>query len=92
MFRSFFFSSRAKSEYLCLFSFSLIYYANIYGRWPVIISPCFSYAYKIKQEFFQAETASVLLYGFTTWALTIRLEKNLDGFNTQNATSYFEQI
>ena len=30
---------------------------------------------KIKRSFFQAAVASILLYGFTTWTLTKRLEK-----------------
>ena len=34
---------------------------------------------KIKRSFFQAAVASILLYGCTTWTLTKRLEKKLDG-------------
>ena len=34
---------------------------------------------KMKRSFFQAVVASILLYGCTTWTLTKRLEKNLDG-------------
>ena len=34
---------------------------------------------KIKCSFFQAELVSILLYGCTTWTLTKRLEKKLDG-------------
>ena len=34
---------------------------------------------KMKRSFFQAAVASILLYGSTTWALTKRLEKKLDG-------------
>ena len=34
---------------------------------------------KIKRNFFQAAVASILLYGCTTWTLTKRLEKKLDG-------------
>ncbi len=33
---------------------------------------------KIKLDFFQGVTASVLLYGGTTWSLVKHLEKNLD--------------
>ena len=33
---------------------------------------------KIKWDFFQAVTASILLYGCTTWKLTKRIEKRLD--------------
>ena len=34
---------------------------------------------KIKHSLFQAVVVSVLLYGCTTWTLTIRMEKKLDG-------------
>ena len=35
--------------------------------------------YKMKRSFFQAAVTSILLYGCTTWTLTKRLEKKLDG-------------
>ena len=34
---------------------------------------------KMKRSFFQAAVVSILLYGCTTWTLTRRLEKKLDG-------------
>ena len=34
---------------------------------------------KIKRSFFQAAIRSILLYGCTTWTLTKRMEKRLDG-------------
>ena len=34
---------------------------------------------KMKRSFFQAAVVSILLYGCTTWTLTKRLEKNLEG-------------
>ena len=34
---------------------------------------------KIKRVFFQAAVVSILLYGCTTWVITKRLEKKLDG-------------
>ena len=37
---------------------------------------------KMKRSFFQAAVVSILLYGFTTWTLTKRLEK-LDGSYTR---------
>ena len=43
---------------------------------------------RIKQDFFQAVTVSILLYGCTTWMLTKRIKKILH----KKATSYFEQI
>ena len=38
---------------------------------------------KIKRIFFQAAVVSILLYGCTTWTLTKRLEKKLDGNYTR---------
>ena len=38
---------------------------------------------KMKCRFFQAAVASILLYGCTTWTLTKRLEKKLDGNYTR---------
>ena len=38
---------------------------------------------KIKRGFFQAAVVSILLYGCTTWTLTKRLEKKLDGYYTR---------
>ena len=34
---------------------------------------------KMKRSFFQAAVVSILLYGCTSWTLTKRLEKKLDG-------------
>ena len=38
---------------------------------------------KIKRSFFQATVVSILLYGCTTWTLTKRLKKKLDGNYTR---------
>ena len=38
---------------------------------------------KMKRSFFQAVVVSILLYGWTTWTLTKRLEKKLDGNYTK---------
>ena len=38
---------------------------------------------KMKRSFFQAAVVSILLYGWTTWTLTKRLEKKLDGNYTR---------
>ena len=43
---------------------------------------------KMKRNFFQAVVRSILLYGCTTWTLTKRLEKKLDG----NYTRMFRAI
>ena len=37
----------------------------------------------MKRSFFQAAVALILLYGCTTWTLTKRLEKKLDGNHTR---------
>ena len=38
---------------------------------------------KIKGSFFQAAVDSILLYGYTTWTLTKRMEKKIDGNYTR---------
>ena len=38
---------------------------------------------KMKRRFFQAAVVSILLYGCTTWTLTKRLKKKLDGNYTR---------
>ena len=38
---------------------------------------------KMKRSFFQAAVVSILLYGCTTWTLTKRMEKRLDGNYTR---------
>ena len=38
---------------------------------------------KIKHSFFQPAIVSILVYGCTTWMLTKRMEKKLDGNNTR---------
>ena len=38
---------------------------------------------KIKRTFFQSAILSILIYGCTTWTLTKRLEKKLDGNYTR---------
>ena len=38
---------------------------------------------EMKRSFFQAAVVSILLYGCTTWTLTKRLEKKLDGNYTR---------
>ena len=42
-----------------------------------------SYSYWEERSFFQAAVVSILLYGCTTWTLTKRLEKKLDGNYTR---------
>ena len=38
---------------------------------------------KMKRSFFQAAVVSILLYGCTTWTMTKRMEKKLDGNYTR---------
>ena len=45
----------------------------------------------MKRSFFQAVNVSILLYGYTTWTLTKRIEKSL-AVTTKNAASYIEQV
>ena len=47
---------------------------------------------KNKRSFFQAAVMLILLYGCTTWTLTKRMEKKLDGKLHKNAASYIEQV
>ena len=44
---------------------------------------------KIKREFFQALAVSALLYGYTTWTLTKRLEKKLNRNYTRMLRAIF---
>ena len=43
---------------------------------------------KMKRNFFQATLVSILLYGCTTWSLTKRMEKKLDGNYTRMLAQY----
>ena len=47
---------------------------------------------KMKRSFFQAAVASILLYGCTTWTLTKRLEKRLDGNYTRMLRAILNQV
>ena len=53
--------------------YSYTYLGRIFGR----------VTDKMKRSFFQAAVASILLYGCTTWTLTKRPEKKLDGNYTR---------
>ena len=50
---------------------------SIYCHWKPDLTD------KIKRSFFQSAVVSILLYGCTTWTLTKRLEKKLDGNYTR---------
>ena len=43
---------------------------------------------KMKRSFFQAAVVSILLYGCTTWTLTKRMDKKLDGNYTMAAAPH----
>ena len=49
-------------------------------RYGASVSPC---SIPAKRSFFQAGVVSIWLYGCTTWTLTKRLEKKLDGNYTR---------
>ena len=44
---------------------------------------------KIKRSFFQGAVVSILLYGCTTWTLTKRMEKKLDGTTQECCTQFW---
>ena len=46
---------------------------------------------KMKRSFFQAAVVSILLYGCTTWTLTKRLEKKLEGNYTRMLRAIFNK-
>ena len=47
---------------------------------------------KIKRSFFQAAVVSILLYGYTTWTLTKRMEKKLDSNYTRMLQAILNKI
>ena len=47
---------------------------------------------KMKRSFFQPAVVSIVLYGCTTWTLTKRLEKKLDGNYTRMLRSILNKI
>ena len=47
---------------------------------------------KIKRNFFRAVVVSILLYGCTTWTLTKRIEKSLDGNWTRMLRAIFKKF
>ena len=57
--------------------------------WTAINGLSVIWIYKMKRSFFQTAIVSILLYGCTTWTLTKRLEKRLDGNHT---ASNIEQV
>ena len=48
--------------------------------------------HKMKRSFFQAPVVSILLYGCTTWTLTKRLEKRLDGTYSRMLWAILKQV
>ena len=64
-----------------LLCFSIFSYIRIYFH--CLILSLSDLTDKMKRSFFQAAVASILLYGCTTWTLTKRLEKKLDGNYTR---------
>ena len=66
--------------WLLFFNFSCILLLGFVIVFFIII---FIYDYLLSVSFFQAAVTSILLYGCTTWTLTKRLEKKLDGNYTR---------
>ena len=65
------------------FSLSFIASGRSSGLHPVSSHSCCMYVRAGRPAFFQAAVVSILLYGITTWTLTKRLEKKLDGNYTR---------
>ena len=65
--------SRQKSSGSCSYSSRRNYRRDVVGKATD----------KMKRSFFQAAIVSILFYGCTTWTLTKRLEKKLDGNYTR---------
>ena len=61
----------------CIHSLIYIYIYRLSTIWKSDLTD------KMKRSFFQAAVTSILLYGCTTWTLTKRLEKKLDGNYTR---------
>ena len=75
-------------------SLNSMYYVYIYIYWTAIDNLSMIWKSdltdKMKRSFFQAALVSILLYGCTTWTLTKRLEKKLDGNNTRMLRAKFK--
>ena len=79
--------------YMCMYTYIYLYICVcVYVSWYVSMK-IYIYIYmhiclypltdKMKCRFFHAAVLSILLYGCTTWTLTKRLEKKLDGNYTR---------
>ena len=69
-------------------NFGLFCFFTLSDLVPYLIPYIYIYIYiyissDFQRSFFQAAAASILLYGCTTWTLTKRLEKKLDGNYTR---------
>ena len=62
-------NARLKKEWIAIDKLSIIWKSDLTD--------------KMKRSFFQAAIVSILLYGYTTWTLTKRPEKKLDGNYTR---------
>ena len=79
----YFLASFSVDEILSAFSNVNILIDKVWAAIGRFTTTCkFDHSYKIKQEF-HAIAVSVLRYGFTSWSLTKRLEKRLDGNHTR---------
>ena len=68
------------SYVLCTYVMNILCTLHISGYLAMIQSDLTD---KIKRSFFQAVAVSILLYGCSTWTLTKRKEKKLDGNYTR---------
>ena len=72
-------SSTNNVAFFCVSDLKIVYYNNY--RLSIIWKS--DLTDKMKYSFFQAAVVSILLYGCTTWTLTKRLKKKLDGNYTR---------
>ena len=72
--------SPTNENILAIIKFLIKSYCLHYKRWSLV---WFGLVNLIKRSFFQAAVISISLYGCTTWTLTKRLEKKLDGNYTR---------
>ena len=86
VFHSFFFNFLAKSRYLSFFLLPFNFTLCSAGTEKNSIRQVLIFFYCccwLSFSFFEAAVVSILLYGCTTWTLTKRLEKKLDGNSTR---------
>ena len=76
-------SSKVSSRPDGIFEIHQLWQSGFSGVWSNSCCSCSFEPEILKRSFFQAAVVSILLYGCTTWTLTKRLEKKLDGNYTR---------